>query len=55
MELETFQYHLEAMKKMFGEQLPNPEHYPLQFHYFLNLYVYYLKRKSATTQLIPSE
>jgi len=28
----------ERMKKMFGDNLPDPEHYPKQFSYYVMLY-----------------
>ena len=31
----------EEMKKIYGENLPDPEHEPRQFAYFVKLYKYY--------------
>jgi hypothetical protein len=28
------------MEEMFGESLPNPEHHPIQFAYYVKLYNY---------------
>jgi hypothetical protein len=28
------------MEEMFGESLPNPEHHPIQFRYYVKLYNY---------------
>lgn len=30
----------EEMKEMFGDKLPNPDHYPKIFAYFVTLYRY---------------
>lgn len=30
----------EEMKQVFGDKLPNPEHHPLVFAYYLRLYLY---------------
>ena len=31
----------EKMKSHFGDKLPDPEHEPMQFSYFVKLYKYY--------------
>jgi len=31
---------LEEMKEMFGDKLPNPDHYPKIFEYFVKLYLH---------------
>ena len=31
----------EEMADMFGDKLPNPDHYPLTFAYYVKLYKYY--------------
>lgn len=31
----------QKLKEHFGEKLPDPEHSPLQFAYFVKLYKYY--------------
>jgi len=31
----------EKMKSHFGDKLPDPEHEPMQFSYFVRLYKYY--------------
>lgn len=41
-----------AMKEYFGDILPNFEHYPRQFAYYVNLYRYY---KSKTNENSDSE
>lgn len=31
----------EKMKSQFGDKLPDPDHEPIQFSYFVKLYKYY--------------
>jgi hypothetical protein len=33
--------HYERLVEMYGDQLPNPEHEPVRFAYFVKLYKYY--------------
>ena len=33
--------HYERLVEMYGDELPNPEHEPLRFAYFVKLYKYY--------------
>jgi hypothetical protein len=35
----------EMMQEIFGDDLPDPEVYPRQFHYFVKLYRYYHVRQ----------
>lgn len=50
---ELIQYHIDEMIKLFGDQLPNPEHYPIQFSYFVKLYKYYNARNPNSNSLTP--
>jgi hypothetical protein len=35
---EDYNQIREELIKMFGDRLPNPEHEPIQFHYYLKMY-----------------
>ena len=35
----------EKMKQHYGQKLPDPEHSPLEFAYFVKLYKYYHENK----------
>jgi hypothetical protein len=37
---EEIEKILEEMKKMFGDELPNFEHYPRSFAYYVKLYLH---------------
>ncbi len=52
---EMLTHHALELKKMFGDQLPNPHQNPLQFSYFVKLYWFYLKRNETNGALVPSE
>ncbi len=54
MDLTSTEFHLKEMRELFGDQLPNHEHYPIQFAYFVKLYSYYIKRKESRGALIPT-
>lgn len=38
-ETEVLQMY-EELKEMFGESLPDPEHHPIQFQYYVKLFNY---------------
>jgi hypothetical protein len=38
------EYHWDTMVKMFGANLPNPEHEPRRFAYYVRLYKYILNK-----------
>lgn len=38
----------EEMKAMFGERLPDPEHHPIQFRYYVKLFDYQKKVDNKT-------
>jgi len=41
---------LNEMLEIFGEGLPNPEHYPLAFEYYVKLYQkYYMKEQNENS------
>ena len=41
---------LNEMVEIFGEGLPNPEHYPLAFEYYVKLYrKYYMKEENENS------
>lgn len=52
---ELMTHHLSELKTMFGDLLPDPHHYPLQFEYYLKLYWFYLKRSENIGALVPNE
>ena len=35
----------EKLKQHFGDKLPDPEHQPIQFAYFVKIYKYYYENK----------
>jgi hypothetical protein len=35
----------EEMVEYYGEKLPNPEHHPIQFAYYVKLWKYYKERR----------
>ena len=39
--LETF---TKELIEFYGDRLPNPEHYPNSFDYFVKLFIYFKKR-----------
>jgi len=39
----TVEQHIHRMEELFG-QLPNPDHSPKQFQYYVDLYKFYLNR-----------
>ena len=39
----TVEEHIHRMEELFGV-LPNPEHYPIRFKYFVDLYEFYIKQ-----------
>lgn len=45
------EYHYSKLKEMFGDQLPDPQHYPVQFEYYVKLYRYYIQRQGGS--LVP--
>jgi len=53
---DVIKEHYDKMKEMFGKLLPNPNIYPKQFQYYVNLYLYYLKRtENLTGELVKYE
>lgn len=44
---------LNQMLEIFGDRLPNPEHYPLAFEYYVKLYKkYYMEQKNENSSNI---
>jgi hypothetical protein len=39
-EIEAIAKH---MREVFGDKIPNPEHYPEIFNYYIKLYMYYYR------------
>ena len=38
---EEVLHHYEKMREIFGDELPDPEHEPVRFAYFVKVYKYY--------------
>jgi hypothetical protein len=38
---EEILYHYNQMVEIFGDHLPNPDHYPRMFKYYVTLYKHY--------------
>ena len=38
---EEVLYHYNRMVEIFGDHLPNPEHEPIRFAYYVKVYKYY--------------
>lgn len=38
------------MVTLYGDRLPDPEHEPRQFHYFVKLFLYYRRQDGRTSQ-----
>lgn len=55
MDLSTVEFHYNELQKLFGDQLPNPEHHPIQFAYFIKLYAFYNKRQKSRDALVPTK
>jgi hypothetical protein len=45
---EQILIHYSNMQEIFGEALPNPEHSPKQFEYFVKLYKYFYVEPEPT-------
>jgi hypothetical protein len=42
---------LDEMREMFSTPLPNPEHEPVRFAYYVKLYKYYKARENEGQQI----
>jgi len=40
--------HYERMKEIFGDDLPDPEHEPIRFAYYVKIYKYYHPKEEVT-------
>lgn len=36
-------FHYQQMEQTFGDKLPNPEHQPIEFKYYVKLYNYFTR------------
>lgn len=41
---EEVLHHYQQMVEIFGDHLPNPEHEPIRFRYYVKLYRYYYEK-----------
>lgn len=47
---EQIMEHFENLKKIYGDKLPDPEHQPVLFAYYVKLYKYYHREEYDNVQ-----
>lgn len=51
---EELEFHLDTMYAMFGDRMPNPEHNPRCFKYYVTLYKHLVKLHGDNNEQVPS-